>query len=411
MKSRIRTFLVVAAALTSLSALAATPADAAWWSTPFSRVAATAVPAQITAGAQASRAAVARASTDVYSYAAPRPGSGQAAETGVCGPGFQTVHFSAGVACTHRAADPLPTAVAAGGSSVSPVAGPAVNPKCYGNGENGGRVQAIYAYLEGRPNRGSTYVPQILKTYIPHTEGAFRSTSKDEGREIGVRWFAPGCKIKVDVVRIPKDIGERANPDQFVNVIQYVYDQGYQDSQKRYVIWFDQEAASPGVCGTAVGPLPGDEPGPLNLNNGDVLFGIGANKVISKSGALFPTGYAVVFGPGCFTYGGDYTAATHELLHTLGAVASGSPNSNGAGHCTDGLDIMCYDDPKAPDGKRLTNSRCQTRVRKLDCGMDDYFAISPPAGTYLSTHWNVAQSEFLGDAVGIDTAPVVLPRP
>ena len=40
----------------------------------------------------------------------------------------------------------------------------------------------------------------------------------------------------------------------------------------------------------------------------------------------------------------------HEVLHTMGAVVSAAPNTSGtnggvgAGHCTDGLDVMCYDD-------------------------------------------------------------------
>jgi hypothetical protein len=36
----------------------------------------------------------------------------------------------------------------------------------------------------------------------------------------------------------------------------------------------------------------------------------------------------------------------------------------------------------------------------LDCNGDDYFNPRPAAGTYLDTHWNVADSSFLSPAKG-----------
>jgi hypothetical protein len=57
--------------------------------------------------------------------------------------------------------------------------------------------------------------------------------------------------------------------------------------------------------------------------------------------------------------------ATHELMHMLGAVQLSAPSSDGNWECTG------------------------------DCADTDYFHVSPPAGSYLATHWNVARSDFL----------------
>jgi hypothetical protein len=44
---------------------------------------------------------------------------------------------------------------------------------------------------------------------------------------------------------------------------------------------------------------------------------------------------------------------------------------------------------------------CVTGDRdRIDCNGDDYFNVNPPAGSYLDTHWNVANSAYL-----IKTAP------
>jgi Ricin-type beta-trefoil lectin domain-like len=74
-------------------------------------------------------------------------------------------------------------------------------------------------------------------------------------------------------------------------------------------------------------------------------------------------------------------------------VNNSAPNSSQAGHCVDGYDVMCY--PGA--GVAPTRLRCPDRAdaRLLDCGHDDYFNTDPKPGSYLATHWNVADSQFL----------------
>ena len=54
---------------------------------------------------------------------------------------------------------------------------------------------------------------------------------------------------------------------------------------------------------------------------------------------------------------------------------------------------MCYADG-SPQAQKLVCAKPDD-YRKLDCNGDDYFALFPKPGSYLSTHWNSASSPFL----------------
>jgi hypothetical protein len=77
----------------------------------------------------------------------------------------------------------------------------------------------------------------------------------------------------------------------------------------------------------------------------------------------------------------------------LGAVQKSAPHYDNTGHCTDDRDLMCYQNA----GGKRTYVRCRASAGnvRLDCGKDDYFNTSPKPGTYLSRHWNTANSSFL----------------
>ncbi|MCB1029445.1 MAG: S-layer homology domain-containing protein [Microthrixaceae bacterium] len=49
---------------------------------------------------------------------------------------------------------------------------------------------------------------------------------------------------------------------------------------------------------------------------------------------------------------------------------------------------MCY-------GTAAIDVCPESGPRILDCGRDDYFNVNPPAGSYLASHWNVANSGYL----------------
>lgn len=77
----------------------------------------------------------------------------------------------------------------------------------------------------------------------------------------------------------------------------------------------------------------------------------------------------------------------HELAHTMGAVQDSAPNASGAGHCNDGLDILCYSDGGPTSD--YDDTVCDD-WDTFDCGQDDYFDPDPPPLSYLDTHWNLA---------------------
>jgi hypothetical protein len=82
--------------------------------------------------------------------------------------------------------------------------------------------------------------------------------------------------------------------------------------------------------------------------------------------------------------------AAHELMHTLGGVQMTAPNSDGNSHCNDGNDNMCNHSGHPVQPVCTTNTSAA-----LDCNHNDYYNAKPPTGSYLATHWNVANSQFL----------------
>lgn len=88
----------------------------------------------------------------------------------------------------------------------------------------------------------------------------------------------------------------------------------------------------------------------------------------------------------------EAVSVAHEIGHMLGAVQYDAPHGTAYGHCYDVYDVMCYQDGP---GTHL-EFRCPPQAADLlDCHHDDYFSTDPKPGSYLATHWNVANSSFL----------------
>lgn len=88
----------------------------------------------------------------------------------------------------------------------------------------------------------------------------------------------------------------------------------------------------------------------------------------------------------------DWSVAAHEVVHMLGGVQPTAPNALGRYHCEDANDLMCYRETAQTPLRVVCGPE---HAGLLDCRNDDYFHTAPPAGSYLDTHWNVADSPFL----------------
>ena len=323
-----------------------------------------------------------------------------------CGAGLTLVELEGGGApasCVHDVMDPVPTRPANRGAV-------RMQPICHGNGVNGPRIQFIYVYAEGEPNRAAEYIPHMLNSWIPAMEGAFRSTSLEQGREIGMRVYMPNCQIEIGVVQMNADDATPDNPGAMRSRIEAaIRAAGFTEMNRKYHAWFD--GANLGACGVApalLSPGAGDNATPANVNN------LGSTPIVNawpQVAVTFKLPFPLPPGssnpaPACWDRGGmGALTETHELLHLLGSVSYSAPNSNGLGHCRDEVDIMCYS-----EGGVLTVERCAIEVEALDCGSDDYFNARPQLGSYLSLNWNTANSKFLGIAVE-DNVPAEIPSP
>jgi hypothetical protein len=177
-----------------------------------------------------------------------------------------------------------------------------------------------------------------------------------EGRR--VRYVTNDCVLSIARVTLTS-----TGDDSFSAMRQQLQSQGYNRSDRKYLVWMD---ASVGICG--LGELYADDSASAdNANNRG-------------------PGYARVDAP-CWGY-----AETHELLHTLGAVQDSAPHSSGAGHCVDENDTMCYVDTS---GAPMSNACPSLPSWQVDCSLDDYFNAAPAGADYLAAHWNVADSAFL----------------
>ena len=297
-----------------------------------------------------------------------------------CAPGLEALYVDGAWLCTHGNDDPPPgvdtselpdteqlyedrygldepAVVASSGLARVATVAATTAVQCIDDGESGPRVQLVYARAADTPSRYSAVVP-LIRQYAKDADDIVNTSAGRVGDGRRIRFVTnESCEPKVANVTLTN-----AGDDSFARTVTELRGQGLNSNDRKYLVFVD---AAVGICGLGEVYLD-DRASQENPNNaGRPMF------------ARVDTA--------CWQH-----AAAHELLHTLGAVQNSAPNSSGAGHCTDEVDVMCYKDTAATVTKQVCS-----RAGQVDCNNDDYFHPNPRSGSYLASKWNVANSRFL----------------
>lgn len=241
---------------------------------------------------------------------------------------------------------------------------------------NGGeRVQVMYVREADVASRYADVVP-VIRNEVRTVDDTFAVSSAQTNGGRRVRWmFDADCQINVEEVVVP----DGALTGDFRKTRNAMVALGYDNPARKYLMFADVRAGSLGSFACAFADSFGDSrPTADNQNNG--AFAMFARLDLE-----------------CWVRAGDvnFSAATHELMHTLGAVQPEAPTFGNSAHCTDFYDVMCV-----PDLTRVPSCP-EYEYDYFDCRKDTYFHTAPAPGSWLATHWNTANSRFL------DTAPVL----
>lgn len=231
---------------------------------------------------------------------------------------------------------------------------------CYGDGSSGPRVQAVYVHTSDSPNRFSE-LGRLFPEWASRVDAVFARSAAQTGGTRHVRWVTNAdCTLDVASVTLSP-----AGADSLNNTIAELKAQGYNRSDRKYLVWADAGR----YCGIA------------EVRNDDRADGSNQNN--------FGPSFARV---DAACWGREASVEAHELMHTFGGIQNSAPHATGGWHCADENDRMCL-----ADGPTVALAyTCPPEHENLfDCGNDDYFSTAPQPGSYLATHWNAANSSYL----------------
>ncbi|GIH03315.1 hypothetical protein Rhe02_13820 [Rhizocola hellebori] len=265
--------------------------------------------------------------------------------------------------CTHGP-DPAPAGLSVK-SPVAPLAagvGISALAVCEGDGTSGRRVEVLY--IHGSTSRYSQFL-ETFRQLAEQVDVIYNESARATGGERHVRYVTEtvngACR---PVVRDVQIADSALNANDWAPLVNAVKAAGYTRTDRKYMEFVDANV----FCG--IGGFAGDtRKTDANRSNTGPEYARADN--------------------GCWTAG----VAAHELGHTLGAVNNNAPNASGAAHCVDEYDVMCYKD--GPNVVLRFSCPDRSFDNRLDCNHDDYYHTNPPAGSYLSQNYNVADNLFL----------------
>jgi hypothetical protein len=228
---------------------------------------------------------------------------------------------------------------------------------CDGDGTTGKRVQVIYAHPSTVADQYATYMTSFQQ-WAADADSDFNVSAQQTGGTRHVRYVTdPNCMPVVLDVTL-----SATGANDFGTTINELTAQGYNRTDRKYMLFVDAAV----YCGISNVQYD-DQAGSSNLSNSGPEYA----RIDS----------------GCWSG----VIAAHELMHTLGGVQLTAPHSDANWHCNDGYDDMCDH-----SGHAITYPCTNTAGDSwFDCNHDDYYSTNPAAGSYLATHWNTANNQFL----------------
>lgn len=236
-------------------------------------------------------------------------------------------------------------------------------------------MQVVYAVASDQTDRYATFVNSI-KQWAADADKDLSDSATPGGESRHLRFVHDSsCHPTV-----AKAVMATTGDDSLIKTINDLLAKGYNRDDRKYLVFVDANV----YCG--IGEIfDDDSKGAGNVHNG--YYGMFSRVDLP-----------------CW----DGDTAIHELSHNLGAVQKTAPHSSGGYHCTDEYDVMCYSD--SPNYPTMNEVCATSQDRILDCNRDDYFNVHPTNSSYLGTHWNIADSNFMLGSDGTDYVPITPTR-
>jgi hypothetical protein len=249
------------------------------------------------------------------------------------------------------------------------------------SGERQRHIEVLYAGEEGAEGLTDLTLARIRRVMVGMNNKLYDEAVASGGRSNPARYrFA--CDKAGEITVEPYVI----HGNSFGSTVERAKRAGHTNRFAKYIIFsefdnLDEDGFR--TCGEA-NHYPDDRLSKDNLANR------GAYNESTEGDSVSEGTYGMVYGRWCW----QVDMAMHENAHTMGAVAPSAPQGTGPdrGHCNDGLDVMCYDDPiNETDAFTYRDDICPLGPRgtRYDCNYDTYFDTDPESGEWLESNWNL----------------------